>query len=101
MWNLVDVVQLEVLEQQQQQCGDGLDDDFLVTVHVDSQLHALKDCDTVRQTHIPDTNCKSLRFLRHTSVQKRPDQARPSQARTDSDKCVILAIESSENVVLF
>ena len=34
-----------MLEEQQQHSRDGLDDDLLVTVHVDSQLHALKDCD--------------------------------------------------------
>lgn len=45
MCNLINVVQLEVLEQQQQQSRDGLDDDLLVAVDVDPQLHALEDCD--------------------------------------------------------
>lgn len=45
LWNLINVVQLEVLEEQQQQSRDGLDDDLLVAVDVDPQLHALKDCD--------------------------------------------------------
>lgn len=39
------MVQLEVLEEQQQQSRDGLDDDLLVAVDVDPQLHALEDCD--------------------------------------------------------
>lgn len=46
LWNLINVVQLEVLEEQQQQSRDGLDDDLLVAVDVDPQLHALEDCDT-------------------------------------------------------
>lgn len=44
--NLINMVQFEVFEEQQQQSRDGLDNDLLVPVHVDSQLHALKDCDT-------------------------------------------------------
>lgn len=51
VFNLINMVELEVFEEQQQQSRDGLDDDFLVTVHVNSQLHALKDCDTGRHTH--------------------------------------------------
>lgn len=39
---LVDVVQLEVLEQQQQDGGDGLHNDLLVAVHIHAQLHALQ-----------------------------------------------------------
>lgn len=45
------MVQLEVLEQQQQQSRDGLDDDLLVAVDVDPQLHALEDCDTGEHTN--------------------------------------------------
>lgn len=35
-----------MFEEQQQQSRDGLHDDFLVTIDVNAQLHALKDCDT-------------------------------------------------------
>lgn len=49
--NLIDVVEFEVLEEKQQQSRDGLDNDFLVAVHVNSQLHALKDCDAVGHTN--------------------------------------------------
>lgn len=41
---LVDVVQLEVLEQQQQDSGNGLDNDLFVAVHIHAQLHALQHC---------------------------------------------------------
>lgn len=34
-----------MLEEQQQQRRDALDDDLLVPVHVDAQLHALQDGD--------------------------------------------------------
>lgn len=46
LWNLINVVQFEMLEEQQQQSRDGLDDDLLVAVDVDPQLHALEDRDT-------------------------------------------------------
>lgn len=49
--NLIDMVELEVLEEQQQKSRDGLDDDLLVTVHINTQLHALKDCDTEGHTY--------------------------------------------------
>lgn len=48
---LIDVVQLEVFEEQHQQRRDGLHNDFFVTVHVNAQLHALKDRDPTAQTH--------------------------------------------------
>ena len=51
LFNLINMVEFEVLEEQQQQSRDGLDDDFLVAVHIDSQLHALEDCDTGGHTH--------------------------------------------------
>lgn len=43
--NLINMVELEVLEEQQQQSRDGLDNDLLVTVHINAELHALKDGD--------------------------------------------------------
>jgi len=66
--NLINVVEFEVFEEQQQQSRDGLDDDFLVTVHVNSQLHALKDCDTGTHTHTQThththTHTKAFRSL--------------------------------------
>ena len=39
-----------MFEEQQQQSRDGLDDDFLVTVYVNPQLHALKDGDAEKHT---------------------------------------------------
>lgn len=47
--NLIDMVEFEVLEEQEQQSRDGLDDDFLVPVNIDSQLHALQDGDTKKK----------------------------------------------------
>ena len=40
---LVNVVDLEVLEEQEKDGGDGLDDDLLVSVHVYPELHGLHD----------------------------------------------------------
>lgn len=48
---LINMIEFEVFEEQQQQSRDGLDEDFFVTVHINSQLHALKDCDTGGHTH--------------------------------------------------
>lgn len=58
--NLIDMVEFEVLEEQEQQSRDGLDDDFLVPVNIDSQLHALQDGDTKRNTRC---NCKAFGSL--------------------------------------
>lgn len=63
---LINMVELEVFEEQQQQSRDGLDDDFLVTVHINSQFHALKDCDAGGHTYKHtqrQTNCKAFRCL--------------------------------------
>lgn len=49
--DLINMVEFEVFEEKQQQSRDGLHDDFLVTVHVDPQLHALKDSDSARDKH--------------------------------------------------
>ncbi len=40
--HLVDVVEFEVFEEQQEEPRDRLDDDLLVAIHVDTQLHRLQ-----------------------------------------------------------
>lgn len=43
--HLVDVVQFEMLQQQQQRGRNALHNDLFVSVHIDPQFHALKNCD--------------------------------------------------------
>lgn len=67
LWNLINVVQLEVLEEQQQQSRDGLDDDLFVAVDVDPQLHALEDRDTEEHTNTR-TCCEPFSCLIFTGL---------------------------------
>lgn len=41
---LVDVVKFEVFEKKQQDGRDRLYDDFFVSIHIDTKLHALQHC---------------------------------------------------------
>lgn len=43
--HLVDVVQFEMLQQQQQRGRNALHNDLFVSVYIDPQFHALKNCD--------------------------------------------------------
>ena len=57
-----------MFEEQQQQRGDGLDDDFFVAVHVNAQLHALEDCDAEKITNTFHT-LNSLRCIHADSME--------------------------------
>lgn len=44
------MVQFEVFEEQQEQGRDTFDNDLLVPVHIDAQLHALENSDAIMGT---------------------------------------------------
>lgn len=51
---LIDVIEFEVFQQQQEYGWNGFDDDFFMSIHINAQLHTLKNCGTRTRykTHI-------------------------------------------------
>lgn len=45
------MVKFEVFQQEEKQCRNGLDNNLLVSVHINAKLHTLEDSDAVSSTY--------------------------------------------------